>query len=407
MYFLEWKCSIEVALKFVPESPVNNIPALVQKMAWHWSGDKPLSEPVMVSLLTQQKFHIKMKTQLVIWKKTTYAHIMPFRSQKMKLISFWRISATMHVTGIDSKIVKATRHTILQPIVHICNLSLANGIFPQQLKIAKVIPLCKGSDASLFSIYRPISVLPVFSKVLEGVMYIRLIGYLNTNKILYSFQFGFRKNHSAAMALILLVDKIAKALEYGDFVIGLFLDFSKAFDTIDYHILLAKLYHYGIRGCLLDWFKSYLTDRKQYVYYNGYSSSRQTVTCGVPQGSIRGPLLFLIYVNDQATVSEHIFSMLFADDANMFMCGKNVQLLEEKFNAEMGKVFEWIQIDKLSLNIKKTQFMFFHGRRYVDYVPNILINDWPVSKTDCVKFLQSGRSPNVVALFLLQTLVAI
>ena len=288
---------------------------------------------------------------------------------------------------IDSKIVKATRHTILQPIVHICNLSLANGIFPQQLKIAKVIPLYKGSDASLFSNYRPISVLPVFSKVLERVMYVRLIEYLNTNKILYSFQFGFRKNHSAAMALILLVDRISKALENGDFVIGLFLDFSKAFDTINYHILFAKLHHYGIRGCLLDWFKSYLTDRKQYVYYNGYSSSTQTVTCGVPQGSILGPLLFLIYVNDLATVSEHIFSILFADDTNMFMCGKNVQLLEEKFNAEMGKVFEWIQINKLSLNIKKTQFMFFHGRRYVDYVPNILINDCPVSKTDCIKFL--------------------
>ena len=145
------------------------------------------------------------------------------------------------------------------------------------------------------------------------------------------------------MALILLVDRISKALENGDFVIGLFLDFSKAFDTINYHILFAKLHHYGIRGCLLDWFKSYLTDRKQYVYYNGYSSSTQTVTCGVPQGSILGPLLFLIYVNDLATVSEHIFSILFADDTNMFMCGKNVQLLEEKFNAEMGKVFEWIQ----------------------------------------------------------------
>ena len=131
------------------------------------------------------------------------------------------------------------------------------------------------------------------------------------------------------MALIILVDKISKALENGDFVIGLFLDFSKAFDTINYHILFAKLYHCGIRGCLLDWFKSYLTDRKQYVYYNGYSSSMQRVTCGVPQGSILGPLLFLIYMKDQATVSEQIFSILFADATKMFMCGKNVQLLEQ------------------------------------------------------------------------------
>ena len=157
---------------------------------------------------------------------------------------------------------------------------------------------------------------------------------LNTSTQIRScthFSLDLEKNHSAAMALILLADRISKALENGDSVIGLFLDFSKAFNTINYHILFAKLYHYGIRVCLLDWFKSYLTDRKQYVYYNGYSSSTQTVTCGVPQGSILGPLLFLIYVNDLATVSEHIFSILFADDTNMFMCGKNVQLLEEIF----------------------------------------------------------------------------
>ena len=188
------------------------------------------------------------------------------------------------------------------------------------------------------------------------------------------------------MAIILLVDKISKAIENGDFVTGLFLDFSKALDIINYHILFAKLYHYGIRGCLMDWFKSYLTDRKQCVDYKGYSSSMQTVTCGVPQGSTLGPLLFVIYLNDLATVSEHIFSILFADDTNMFMCGKNVQLLDEKFIAEMGKGFGWIQINKLSLNRKRTIHVF-HGRKYVDYVPNILINDCPVSKTDCIKFL--------------------
>ena len=288
---------------------------------------------------------------------------------------------------IDSKIVRTARHVLIHPIVHICNLSLANGVFPQQLKIAKVVPLHKGDDPSLFSNYRPISILPLFSKVFERIMYNRLINYLNSRKILYSYQFGFRKNHSAAMALILLVDKISKALENGDYVIGLFLDFSKAFDTINFDMLLDKLDHYGIRGCSLDWFRSYLTDRKQYVYYNGVSSTMRTTSCGVPQGSILGPLLFLIYVNDLATVSEYIFSILFADDTNMFMSGKNMQELEQKFNSEMIKVFQWIETNKLSLNIKKTQFMLFHGKRIVDHVPNIVINGIAISSTKSIKFL--------------------
>ena len=215
----------------------------------------------------------------------------PITEEKINIILKDLSDSACGWNEIDSEIVKATRLTILQPIVHICNLSLANGIFQQLLKIAKVIPLYKGSDASLFSNYRPISVLPVFSKMLEKVMYIRLIEYLNTNKILYSFQFGFRKNHPAAMALIIRVDRISKALENGVFVIGLFRDFSKSFDTINYHILFAKLYLYGIRGCLLDRFKSYLTDRKQYVYYNGYPSSMLTVTFAVPQGANTWPIV--------------------------------------------------------------------------------------------------------------------
>ena len=181
--------------------------------------------------------------------------------------------------------------------------------------------------------------------------------------------------------------KISKALENGEYVIGLFIDFSKAFDTINYDILYCKLNHYGIRGCMLDWFKSYLTDRKQYVYYNGHASSMQNISCGLPQGSILGPLLFLIYVNDLATVSEYIFSILFADDTNMFMSDKDPQVLEQKFNSELQKIFEWIQTNKLSLNIKKTQFMLFYGRKSIGYMPNIMINGSSLSRTQCVKFL--------------------
>ena len=222
--------------------------------------------------------------------------------------------------NFDSKVIKYSSTEFINPFLHICNLSLEKGVFPRQLKIAKVIPLFKSGDDMLFSNYRPVSILPIFSKILERIMYNRLIIYIE--KMLNSNQFGFRKDHSAAMALMCLVDKISKAIENGEFVLGLFLDFSKAFDTVNYDILFMKLEHYGIRGCCLQWFKSYLIDRVQYVSYNNHDSSTKPVKCGVPQGSILGPLLFLIYVNDLSSVSSALLDIMFADDTNVFLIEK-------------------------------------------------------------------------------------
>ena len=151
------------------------------------------------------------------------------------------------------------------------------------MKIARVIPLFKSGDKSLFTNYRPISVLPVFSKFLERIVYNRLINFLNKYDILCRNQYGFRENYSTAQALIQLYDKISNALDNKRVTLGLFIDLSKAFDTVNHEVLLDKLEHHGVRGIALQWFKCYLSCRKQFVQYNGYNSSSLDITCGVPQ----------------------------------------------------------------------------------------------------------------------------
>lgn len=289
---------------------------------------------------------------------------------------------------LSPKVLKFCHLPLLSPLVHLLNLSLNQGVFPDELKLAKVIPLFKGGDMSIFNNYRPISVLSVLSKVFERIFYNRLLEFLNQENILYDNQFGFRKSHSTQMPLILLVDKIINEIECGNFVLGVFLDFSKAFDTVNHAILLQKLEHYGIRGSANAWVKSYLENRNQFVYYNGTKSNFQKVRCGVPQGSILGPLLFLIYINDLPSVSQLLSMFMFADDTNVFISGKCLKQLEVTMNNELSVLSEWLRSNKLSLNVSKTHFMIFSPpRKKENHIVSLNIENCPLHKVHQTKFL--------------------
>ena len=186
----------------------------------------------------------------------------------------------------------------------------------------------KGGDATDPSNYRPIATLSPFSKVLERLVYNQLYSFIDKHQILYKYQFGFRKGYSTEQAILEITDNLKLATDKGQITYGLFLDLSKAFDTVNHKILLSKLYLYGIRGTPHNWFESYLHNRRQYVKIDSTKSSYENITCGIPQGSTLGPLLFLLYVNDLPNCVDKLSVRSFADDTNLFYSGDNLKQLE-------------------------------------------------------------------------------
>ena len=188
--------------------------------------------------------------------------------------------------GLSTKLLKYLKFEILESITIIINQILNTGIFPEGMKIAKVIPLFKKNSQSEIENYRPVSLLPSLSKIVEKIVFNQLISYLNKHSLLFNGQYGFRANHSTELAALHLHDEIVKLLDNSKTPLTIFLDLSKAFDTLDHKILLYKLSHYGLKSTELNFFKSYLQDRKQYVFYEGSESNFETIKMGVPQGSI-------------------------------------------------------------------------------------------------------------------------
>ena len=245
--------------------------------------------------------------------------LMPTNSLEiMKIVKGFKDNRSTGNDDVSNHLLKYIIHEIIVPLEHIFNLSLVQGVVPDLMKIAKVVPIFKKGDPLYACNYRPISLLSSISKVLEKNIYDRTLAFLVSNNILSNSQFGFRQKHSTVHAMLNFINHVASAIDDHCHTLGIFLDLSKAFDTIDYDILLHKLSHYGIRGKALEWFGSYLRGRKQFVSIDGVNSSFQELFYGVPQGSLLGPLLFILYMNDFQNSSKILSFILFADDSNLF-----------------------------------------------------------------------------------------
>lgn len=286
--------------------------------------------------------------------------------------------------NISVWLLKKLINPLSLPISLIINKSLQMGYIPQALKIAKVIPIYKAKEKHSFGNYRPISILPAISKVLEKVVYSRLYAYINN--FLFKSQYGFRSKHSTTHAVTELYLNILDSLEKKKYCLSSFLDLSKAFDTINHDILLHKLEFYGVRGLALNWFKNYLSHREQYVSYNNNISQNLHISCGVPQGSVLGPLLFLIYVNDLPSSLKYLNAILFADDTTIFYSSPNPHELFNKTNLDLSILNDWFKSNKLSLNVDKTFYMVFSNRQ-TDINSRIMIGDAVIKQVSNFKFL--------------------
>ena len=277
----------------------------------------------------------------------------------LAIISNFGTNKASGPNSIPTNLLKEFSAFLIPPIKSLINKSLTEGVFPSIFKIAQICPIFKKADKTKCVNYRPISLLSNLSKIFERVMYNRIEGYFERNKLIYDYQFGFRKNFSTEHALMSITEQIKANFRKQIFSCGVFVDLEKAFDTVNHQILMSKLKYYGLNGNAILWLTSYLMNRHQQVSIDGKVSDLKPITCGVPQGSILGPLLFLIYINDMNKAIKNSSVYHFADDTNLLYSHKNAKTLKKNMNKDLNTLSEWLCANRLSLNVGKTEFMIF------------------------------------------------
>ena len=330
----------------------------------------------------------------------TYVKIAQSEFAAFQPVTVSHVSHLLHglsnnkATGIDkisSKIIKLAAPVISDSLTLIFNQAITLSSFPDEWNVARVMPLYKNGQRSIPGNYRPISVLPAISKIMERILYDQLYNYLTKFELLSDSQFGFRKFHSTASALLDCTHDWYVNLDRKMFNLVVLIDLKKAFDTVDHQILLNKLELYGMKGQALTLLKSYLTNRNQKCQIKNSFSSERLIKCGVPQGSILGPLFFLLYINDLPHCLNKTKPRLFADDTNLTASANSMTDLETAVNSDLENLRKWLIANKLSLNVAKTEFMLIGSKPMIknisDSCPNVYIENIQIKQVHECKTL--------------------
>jgi len=297
--------------------------------------------------------------------------------------------------------LKDCKEHIITPLHYIINLSLQSKTVPSAWKQAKIVPIFKSGDKEKAENYRPISVLPALSKILEKAVHDQLLTFLESNKLLNDSQFGYREKRSTQLATTLFVDDIRQAAENGKMVGALFLDLSKAFDTISHDVILTKLSNYGVASAEIQWFTDYLFNRNQKVQIGSQYSSPFSLTCGVPQGSILGPLLFLVFFDD---LQEHLTEtrcIQYADDTVLYVAHENVTIIENLLNVESKNILTYCRDNELILNLKKgkTETVLFGTAKRISkqtkQTLTVMIDGSPIHHVNSYTYLGNKLDANL------------
>lgn len=299
---------------------------------------------------------------------------------------------------IPIKLIKSSIEYIAEPLVHIINLTLESGIFPNELKKGLVKPIHKKGPKYDINNHRPIALLSNFSKIFEKVISNRLISFFKKNNTLSKNQYGFQKGKNTTLAIFKILKQIWTDVNKKKTTIGLFIDLSRAFDCVSHKLLLSQLEHVGIRGTALKLIQTYLTDRLQATILDKYDktmktitrvqSSYETILQGVPQGSVLGPLLFLLYVNELPLIAGHL-CVMFADDATIFISEE--KLNDSDITVELYKtiniITDWLSCLNLRVNLEKTKIVQFVNYRQAPQCINININNVNIEQVPNTNFL--------------------